>query len=93
MQPASRRLKGKVTKTSVTQRSKAISNEPQSEQESSVLAKCLTLLEAGTKTDKAVKEAQAALDEQTLACYAELTETEIKTLVVMDKWFASIGNL
>ena len=84
--------KGKVTKAGVTQRLKAIGNEPESEEESSVLAKCLTLLEAGTKADKAVKEAQAALDEQTLACYTELTETGIKTLVVEDKWFASIDS-
>lgn len=84
--------KGKVTKAGVTQRSKAISNEPESEEESSVLAKCLTLLEAGTKADKAVKEAQAALDEQVLARYVELTETRIKTLVVEDKWFVSIDS-
>ena len=84
--------KGKVAKASVTQRLKAISNEPESEEESEVLTKCLTLIEANTKSDKAVKDAQAALDEQVLARYAELTETEIKTLVVEDKWFASIHN-
>ena len=37
-----------------------------------------------------MKDAQLALDEQVLAHYAALTETEIKTLVVEDKWFASI---
>ena len=84
--------KGKVTKAGVTQRSKAISNEPESEEESRVLAKCLTLLEAGTQADKAVKEDQAALDEQALARYAALTEAEIKSLVVGDKWFASIDG-
>ncbi|HOB44253.1 MAG TPA: type I restriction endonuclease subunit M, partial [Bacillota bacterium] len=36
------------------------------------------------------KEAQAALDKRVLARYATLTEDEIKTLVVEDKWFASI---
>ena len=39
---------------------------------------------------KAVKEAQARLDEQVLARYGVLTEAEIKTLAVEDKWFASI---
>ena len=34
------------------------------------------------KPRKAVKDAQLALDEQVLAHYATLTETEIKTLVV-----------
>ena len=84
--------KGKVTKASVTQRSKAISNEPENEEESNILAKCLTLLEAEAKVDKAVKDAQAALDKQTLARYAALTEAEIKSLVVEDKWFASINT-
>ena len=84
--------KGKVTKAGVTRRLKAISNEPESEEESSVLAKYLTLIEADTRTEKAVKETQAALDEQTLARYAALTEAKIKSLVVEDKWFASIDR-
>ena len=46
--------------------------------------------EAEAKAAKAVKEAQARLDEQVLARYAALTEAEIKTLVVEDKWFTSI---
>ena len=37
-----------------------------------------------------MKEAQLALDEQVLARYATLTETEIKQLVIDDKWFATI---
>ncbi|MCY4153760.1 MAG: class I SAM-dependent DNA methyltransferase [Gammaproteobacteria bacterium] len=84
--------KGKVTKAGVTQRLKAIKNEPDSDEESRVLAKCLTLLQAGTKAEKTVKEAQAALDEQVLVRYAALTEAEIKSLVVKDKWFVSIDN-
>src|SRR5690606_24266367 len=39
---------------------------------------------------KAVKKAQAALDEKVLARYGKLTEAEIKTLVVEDKWLASL---
>ena len=84
--------KGKVTKASVTQRLKSIRNVPESNEESKVLTKCLVLIEADTKSDKAVKEAQAALDEQVLARYASLTEAEIKSLVVGDKWFASIDS-
>jgi type I restriction enzyme M protein len=37
-----------------------------------------------------VKDARAALDERVLARYATLTGDEIRTLVVEDKWFASI---
>ena len=38
----------------------------------------------------AVKKEQEALDAQVLAHYVTLTESEIKTLVVADKWVASI---
>ena len=84
--------KGKVTKAGVTQRLKAIGNEPESNEENKVLTECLALIEAETKADKAVKETETALDEQTLARYAALTESEIKSLVVEDKWFASIDT-
>ena len=84
--------KGKITKAGVTQRLKAIKNEPESKEESEVFTKCLALIEADTKSNKAVKEVQAALDEQTLARYATLTEAEIKSMVVEDKWFASIDS-
>ena len=42
------------------------------------------------RLSKAVRDAQAALDQQVLSRYATLAEAEIKTLVVEDKWFASI---
>ena len=84
--------KGKVTKGGVTQRLKSIRSDPENEEESEVLTKCLALIEANTKSDKAVKEAQSALDEQVLARYSSLTEAEIKSLVVGDKWFASIDS-
>ena len=84
--------KGKVTKGGVTQRLKSIRSDPENEEESEVLTKCLALIEANTKSDKAVKEAQSALDEQVLARYSSLTEAENKSLVVGDKWFASIDS-
>ena len=37
-----------------------------------------------------MKDAQAALDAKVLAYYGKLTEDEIKTIVVDDKWFAAI---
>ena len=58
--------------------------------ERDALEHCLSLINAKAKADKKVKEAQLALDEQVLARYATLTETEIKQLVIDDKWFATI---
>jgi type I restriction-modification system DNA methylase subunit len=40
---------------------------------------------------KQVKEAQQALDAQVAAKYAQLTEAEIKNLVVDDRWLAALA--
>ena len=82
--------KGKVTKGGVKDRLKAIEDEPDSDEERDALTRCLALIEAESAAAKAVKDAQAALDAKVLARYAKLTEAEIKTLVVEDKWLASI---
>jgi len=88
---------GSVTKTSVNARLKELtpnlltSNDTQdSDEEHDALKHCLSLIGEKAKVDKAVKDVQLALDEQVLARYATLTETEIKQLVIDDKWFATI---
>lgn len=90
--------KGKVTKGAVRDRLKALAESLSAATddgdgdaaERAALEKCLSLIDAEATASRAVKEAQAALDEQVLARYAKLTEDEIKTLVVEDKWFASL---
>ena len=84
--------RGKVTKVGVKARLKAIQDEAESEKERDALSRCLVLIEAQSKAGKAVKQAQAALDRDVLARYATLTETEIKRLVVEDKWFAGLRD-
>ncbi len=88
---------GNITASSVKERLKALApdlttlHETQdNDDEQNALEHCLSLLDAKSKAEKAVKDVQLALDEQVLAHYATLTETEIKVLVVEDKWFASI---
>ena len=63
-----------------------------SDAERDALKHCLSLLDAKSKVDRAVKDAQLALDTQVLARYATLTENDLKILVVADKWFASIQS-
>ncbi len=82
--------KGKVTKGGVTGRLKAIQDEAESDEERAALTRCLELFEAEAEASKAVRDALAALEEKVLAKYPKLTEAEIKSLVVDDKWFASI---
>jgi len=88
---------GNITANSVKARLKALTpdlmmlNETQdNNEEEDALEYYLSLLDAKSKADKAVKDGQLALDEQVLSRYATLTEEEIKTLVVADKWCASI---
>ena len=84
--------KGKVVKAVVKAQLRAIQNddELESEEERDALTRCLALIDAESKASKAVRDAQTALDQLVLSRYAALTEIEIKTLVVEDKWFTSI---
>ena len=89
--------KGNITASSVKARLKALTpdlithHETQdNDDEQDALEHYLSLLDAKSKAEKAVKEVQLALDEQVLAHYSTLTEDEIKVLVVVDKWVASI---
>ncbi len=88
---------GSDTKTSVNARLKELTpnlmthNDAQdNDDEHDALKHCQTLINAKAKADKTVKDAQLALDEKVLAHYATLNETEIKQLVIDDKWFATI---
>ena len=83
--------KGKVTKTGVTKRLNIIRDEPDSDEERDALTRCLGLIGNESRACKAVKDKQSELDQKVLARYAILTEAEIKTLVVEDKWFGSIN--
>ena len=82
--------RGRVTAAAVKARLKAIRGEAESDEEQDILKRCLILIEAESKAGNAVKEAQADLDRAVLARYVVLTEAEIRTLVVEDKWCASI---
>lgn len=82
--------KGKVSKGGVKDRLRALAGEDESDEEREALEHCLALIDAESDASKAVKEAQTALDERTLARYTRLTEAEIKALVVEDKWLAAL---
>ena len=59
--------------------------------ESAVLLEWLNLDHRETELNRKLKAAQAALMEKVAAKYAKLTEDEIKTLVVDDKWLATLA--
>ena len=83
---------GNITASSVKARLKTIQGEPDSKDEREALTSCAILIDAASKISRAIKKEQEALDAQVLAHYATLTEDEIKTLVVEDKWIASVQS-
>ncbi|RMF98466.1 MAG: type I restriction endonuclease subunit M [Candidatus Schekmanbacteria bacterium] len=84
--------KGKVTKAAVNQKLKELGADAELAEERQVLEQCLALIEAEAAARKMVKEAQEELARQTLEKYDELTEEEIKTLVIKNKWFAALND-
>ena len=82
----------KLTKVSVAARLKEIGKtDPDTADERKVLLAYLVLVEKETDTGAELKTAQDALMAKVAAKYAQLSEDEIKTLVVDDKWLATIA--
>jgi type I restriction enzyme M protein len=82
----------KVNKPNVTARLKEIKGDKEAYDEATVLHQWLRL--AGDEADlkKALKDAETVLDAKAYAKYPQLTEAEIKTLVVDDKWIGSLDT-
>ncbi|MBD2096816.1 type I restriction-modification system subunit M [Trichocoleus sp. FACHB-591] len=81
---------GKVTKASVAARLKELKGDASAKEERTILKQCLDLFDREAEAKKAVKDSQTALDKAVLAQYPKLMESEIKTLVVDDKWQATL---
>ena len=83
--------KDKLTKASAAARLKDIKGDTDAADERRVLAEFFALSEQGATTSTAIKAAQGSLMEQVFQQYAKLTEDDIKTLVVDDKWLATLA--
>lgn len=81
---------GKISKALATARLKVAKYERTDPEEVAALKHLINLYNAQAIAKNAVKEAQAALDLATLRKYGDLSEGEIKTLVLDDKWAATI---
>jgi len=87
----------KVNKAEVSKELKAVIAELKTDnvneelqEKKTVFEKYLNLLEQQAEANKKLKEAKAALEKLLLDQYAALTEADIKTLVVDDKWMATL---
>jgi type I restriction enzyme M protein len=80
----------KVSRTSSAARLKEIKGDADAKDEAAALSDWLKLDTEKVGLKKRLKEADAALDAQAYARYPALSEIEIKTLVVDDKWLAAL---
>jgi restriction endonuclease S subunit len=82
----------KVNKANVTARLKEIKGDKEAKDEAAILNEWIKLNANEAALKKQLKEADAALDAKAYAHYPNLTEAEIKALVVDDKWLATLDR-
>jgi type I restriction enzyme M protein len=84
--------KGKIPKKAVAARLKEVGNDSECAEERKALEEYSTLLCKQEDAKGRLKVAQEALEAKLAAKYGKLAETEIKTLVVEDKWLAQLAS-
>lgn len=82
----------KVNKANVSSRLKDIRGDMEAKEEVAVLNDWLKLANQEANLKKCIKEAEALLDSKVYYHYPKLTEDDIKTLVVEDKWLSSLDT-
>ena len=82
----------KISKALATARLKEAKNEGADPDEIKALKHLIKLYDAETEAKKAVKEAQAELDQTVLKEYGNLTEDDVKSLVLDDKWHETVKS-
>ena len=80
----------KINKATVTERLKEIKGDRDAKDEAVVLNDWIKLSSEEAELKKQIRTADAALDALAFAQYPELTEEEIKALVVDAKWMAAL---
>jgi type I restriction enzyme M protein len=83
--------KDKLTKTSITARLKEIKNDKDADEEREALQNYLKLIDLEADLSAKTKAAQEQQITRVISKYGQLTEVEIKTLVVEDKWIANLA--
>ncbi|MCX7074704.1 MAG: type I restriction-modification system subunit M [Methylococcales bacterium] len=80
----------KISKTTVAARLKEIKNDNEAKDEIEALNRWQSLYNQQADAKKSLKAAEVELDAKVYEKYPTLNETEIKTLVVNDKWLATL---
>jgi len=85
-----RKDSGKIAKNELVQRIKEIKSNSDFLEELKALNDYLKLIEKESDLKKSIKDAETDLDKKILYKYQHLTEDEIKTLVIEDKWMKAL---
>jgi type I restriction enzyme M protein len=80
----------KVNKANVAARLKEIKSDKDAKDEAAVLSEWLSLNSQESDLKNRLRDADAALDAKVYAQYPKLKESEIKSLVVDDKWLGAL---
>ena len=84
--------KGKLTKVSAKAQLAKIRHDKTALEERMMLENYVELTEQEATASKKVKDATKALDAKVTAQYSQLSADDIKTLVVTDKWLATLAS-
>lgn len=84
--------KDKVNQKLINARLKELKVNPSDPDEIDALEKCLSLVKKEAAVKKKVKEKQTELDLAVFKKYPQLSETDIKSLIVDDKWLATLES-
>jgi type I restriction enzyme M protein len=82
----------KINRASVAERLKEIRGDAESKDEAGVLAQWMKLSDEEADLKKRLKDAEAVLDTKAYEKYPRLTESEIQSLVVDDKWLSAVES-
>jgi len=82
----------KITRALAAARLRDAKREDAKSDEAVALENYITLCDGEAIVRKSAKEFKAKLDQKTLLKYAELTTDEVRTLVIDDKWGASVSR-
>jgi len=83
--------KGKLTKLSARAQLARVKHDQTAVEERKLLETYLALTEQEAAASRSVKDAAKALESKVAARYSQLTQADIQTLVVNDKWLAALG--
>jgi len=84
---------GKITKDPITQRIKIIKNDSDYADELKILSEYKELMDKKNKFTSQITAMNKDLDKNLYKKYNDLSESEIKELVINDKWLSTIHNL